>query len=100
MNTKTPEALAVLLWSIENHEHFFGVGTCDGKKLHKACSALTNLVEAHKQVLASLVASVSLLERGGKKAAASDRIFDLMLNDYHTAIDSGRAALAAAEELK
>jgi hypothetical protein len=49
------------------------------------------------QVLASLVAAVSLLKRGGKaakKAAPSDKMFDQMILDYERAIEQGRAALA------
>lgn len=49
--------------------------------------------EAFTQVLASLAAAISLLERGGKKAAASDRMFEQMLNDYRAALEAGRAAL-------
>ncbi len=51
--------------------------------------------EVVRTLLASLVAAVSLLERGGKKAAASDKMFEVMLADYRKAIETGRAALAA-----
>jgi hypothetical protein len=56
-----------------------------------------NVREAFMQVLASLVAAVSLLKRGGKtakKAAPSDKMFDQMILDYEKAIEQGRAALA------
>lgn len=43
-------------------------------------------------VTASLAAAVSLLEGGGKKAAPSDKMFEMMLSDY-------RKALAAAREI-
>lgn len=46
-----------------------------------------------KDVLASLVAAVSLLKRGSKKAAPSDRMFDQMIADYERSIERGRAAL-------
>ena len=45
----------------------------------------------------SLAAAISLLERGGKaakKAAPSDTMFDVMLNDYRTSLEKARAALA------
>lgn len=42
---------------------------------------------------ASLVAAVSLLERGGKKAAASNKMFDTMLSDYRKSIARARQAL-------
>jgi hypothetical protein len=49
------------------------------------------------EVLASLVAVVSLLKRGGKKAAPSDKMFDQMILDYERAIERGRAALAQSD---
>ncbi len=49
------------------------------------------LLEALRDVLPALVAAVSLLERGGKKAAPSDRMLEQMLRDYNAAIERGRA---------
>ncbi len=46
---------------------------------------------------AALAAAISLLERGGKKAAPSDKMFAQMLVDYNKALDAARAALAEAE---
>jgi len=46
--------------------------------------------------LASLRAAISLLEKGGKKAAPSDKMFAQMLVDYNRAADNLAAALAAA----
>jgi hypothetical protein len=51
--------------------------------------------EALLDVTASLVAAVSLLRRGGKKAAPSDRMFEQMLLDYENSIERGRAAWQA-----
>jgi hypothetical protein len=42
---------------------------------------------------ASLVAAISLLNRGGKKAAPSDRMFTMMLDDYQKTVLEARAAL-------
>jgi hypothetical protein len=56
--------------------------------------------EAFMQVLASLVAAVSLLKGGGKaakKAAPSDKMFDQMILDYERAIEQGRTALAQSD---
>lgn len=39
---------------------------------------------------ASLAAAISLLERGGKKAAPSGKMFDQMLADYQGALDRFR----------
>ena len=58
------------------------------------------LREALIDVLASLVAAHSLLEGGGKKAAASDKMFYQMLKDYAASIARGRAALLAGKESK
>ena len=44
-------------------------------------------------VTAHLVAAHSLLKRGGKKAAGSDKMFEIMLKDYEASIDTVRAAL-------
>ena len=49
-------------------------------------------------VLAGFVASVDLLERGGKKAAPSDKMFAQTLVDYKNRIERGRAAVAAIRE--
>lgn len=49
-------------------------------------------------VLASLAAAISLLERGGKSAAPSDKMFDAMLADYRTSLKDGRAALARIKQ--
>ena len=43
---------------------------------------------------AALAAAISLLERGGKKAAASDKVFDQMLKDYRKALNNGRSVLS------
>lgn len=45
--------------------------------------------------LASLAAAISLLERGGKKAAPSDKMFKQMLSDYRKSLEEARAALTA-----
>ena len=54
-------------------------------------------VEALRTTTAHLVAAVSLLKRGGKKAAPSDKMFRTMIADYEKAIAQGRAALAQGE---
>ena len=56
------------------------------------------LREALIDTTASLVASVSLLERGGKKAAPSDKMFAQMLVDYKNSIDRARASLEGVTE--
>ena len=58
------------------------------------------LREALIDTTASLVASVSLLERGGKKAAPSDKMFAQMLVDYKNSIDRARAAIECVTDKK
>ena len=48
------------------------------------------LVGVLGNVTAHLVAAHSLLSRGGKKAAASDTIFKIMLQDYEKSFEAGR----------
>jgi hypothetical protein len=47
-------------------------------------------------LLASLTAAVSLLKRGGKKAAPSDRMFSQMIADYERSVERGRTFLKKA----
>lgn len=49
-------------------------------------------------VVSHLSAATSLLERGGKKAAPSDKMFEQMLVDYRSSLARGRAALKAAPQ--
>ena len=49
------------------------------------------LLDALREVLPALVAAVGLLERGGKKAAPSNAMFEQMLRDYKAAAERGRA---------
>jgi hypothetical protein len=46
-----------------------------------------------KDLLAHLVAATSLLERGGRKGAPSDKMFHMMLDDYNRCIERARATL-------
>ena len=57
-------------------------------------AANAELLEALKHTTVHLIAAVSLLESGGKKAAASNKIFELMLTDYKASIEQARAAIA------
>lgn len=65
-------------------------------ELEQAQAENAELRERLIDTTASLVAAVSLLERGGKsakKAAPSDKMFDQMLDDYRGAIGRSRTAL-------
>jgi len=55
------------------------------------------LEEALIKTGASLAAAISLLEHGGRKAAASDKMFEIMLEDYRAALSEARALLKEAD---
>jgi len=63
----------------------------------KADAENEKLREAALDALAGLVAAHSLLKRGGKKAAPSDKMFEQMLCDYGATITRVRAALREKE---
>jgi hypothetical protein len=68
----------------------------DGKRdplMIEAADRIEQLEDALIDAGASLAAAISLLERGGKKAAASDKMFAVMLSDYQKSMDRARAAL-------
>lgn len=69
-----------------------------GKELNEENLALraeiAELVGVLGNVTAHLIAAHSLLSSGGKKAAASDTIFKIMLQDYEKSFEAGRKALA------
>lgn len=67
-------------------------------ELRRLDTLVGELVEVLSDVTASLVAAHNLLQNGGKKAAASDKMFSLMLNDYEKSFELGRAVLAKAKE--
>jgi hypothetical protein len=54
---------------------------------------IAELEAALKETAFCLLAAVSLLERGGKKAAPSNKIFEQMLVDYKNGVERARAAL-------
>ena len=60
------------------------------EKLEAERDALKEIV---RDLGPSLIAAVSLLENGGKAAAASDKMFEQMLDDYRGSINRTRAAL-------
>lgn len=49
--------------------------------------------DAMLRVMASLAASISLLEKGGKKAAPSDKMFEQMLEDYRSSLEYARKVI-------
>lgn len=69
----------------------------DNDLMREAANLIDALVEAQISTAASLAAAISLLERGGKKAAPSDKMFAVMLDDYRKSLDGARAALARAK---
>ena len=68
--------------------------------VHRAEAAeakVARLVEAAIRVAASLAAAISLLDRGGKKAAPSDKMFNQMIVDYKKSLDEARAAITEVQ---
>jgi hypothetical protein len=66
--------------------------------LHTYVERAEALREALITSAAALAAAISLLERGGKKAASSDKMFAQILDDYRKALGTARAALAQASQ--
>jgi hypothetical protein len=62
----------------------------DVEPLH---ARIAELEAALKDATVNLVAAVSLLESGGKKAAPSNKMFQQMLADYKNGVERARAAL-------
>lgn len=60
-------------------------------------AAAPDLQDALLDVAASLAAAISLLERGPKTAAPSNKMFDQMLTDYRASLTRARAAIAKAQ---
>lgn len=57
----------------------------------------SDMEEVLRGVMAALAAAISLLENGGKKAAPSDKMFDQMLIDYRSALDTARKFMNAKD---
>lgn len=70
------------------------------KELH-AYRSKSSTVERRAVIhaLASLAATISLLERGGKKAAPSDKMFEVMLDDYRSALRDARLQFVPSKAL-
>jgi hypothetical protein len=67
-------------------ERFLSDVECTNDKLRRYKKALM-------ETTASLAAAISLLERGRKKAAPSNKMFDQMILDYKKSLDAARAIL-------
>ena len=72
----------------------------DGHRAGAAASEarIKALEEALIKTGASLAAAISLLEHGGRKAAASDKMFEIMLEDYRAALSEAHALLKEADQ--
>lgn len=83
--------------AVEQMQSEFSAGFQAGAASRDA--EIAELVGVLGNVTTHLVAAHSLLSRGGKKAAASDTIFKIMLQDYEKSFEAGRKALARARKL-
>ncbi len=61
-------------------------------------SARSDALHEVLPVASSLAAAISILENGGKKAVASDRMFEQMMTDYRKSLGDFRAILTSIEE--
>jgi hypothetical protein len=59
---------------------------------------LAKAVEAAIDTCASLAAAISLLDRGGKKAAPSNKMFDQMMADYRASLERTRTTLTELDQ--
>ena len=66
----------------------------EGRRTDAAETKLAKAVEAAIDAGASLAAAISLLEKGSKKAAPSNKMFDQMLADYRASLERTRTTLA------
>ena len=85
------ELEAKLDWVITERDETFAL------MLDRAQTAEAKLAKAVEAVIdagASLAAAISLLEKGGKKAAPSNKMFDQMLADYRNSLERTRTTLA------
>lgn len=85
------ELEAKLDWVITERDETFAL------MLDRAQTAEAKLAKAVEAVIdagASLAAAISLLEKGGKKAAPSNKMFDQMLADYRNSLERTRTILA------
>jgi hypothetical protein len=91
---KTVPALAEERDALETAREMLGGFWVKAEARAKAAEAkLAAQEDLLMDLLASLTASISLLERSPKTAAPSDRMFDMMLGDYRKSADRARAAL-------
>lgn len=98
-------------WQVDNEEairirnasgtlatltHLTRTGRRDPEEVAANARLIATAPELREQLrltLASLIAAISLLEHGGKRAAASDRMFEQMLDDYQRTANAAREVL-------
>lgn len=92
---------------VDCHQFFIGhKRRCVCKVCHERERPTTPRVERSLEnevlvsVMASLAAAISLLERGGKKAAPSDKMFDQMLADYRGSLERARQFLGSPSQVE
>lgn len=76
--------------SVDGFSHMLTAANDDNDRL---TAERDELLKACKKVTVNLMAAISLLENSTKTAAPSDKMFDIMLNDYRRAVEIGRAAV-------
>lgn len=69
------------------------------REIHANARLIAAAPELYQELIsttASLMAALSLLEKGGRRAAASNKMFEQMLEDYRHRVESARNVLAKA----
>jgi hypothetical protein len=70
------------------------IGEEAADRIEELEAKLAKAVGAAVDTAASLAAAISLLEKGGKKAAPSNKMFDQMMADYRYSLERTRTTLA------
>lgn len=94
LQAKHEEEIEALKTDLESYMRIANTEATEAEALRAKHEAeVAGLKESVKDLLGSLVAAVSLLKRGGKKAAPSDKMFSMMLVDYNNSIERARRRL-------
>lgn len=89
LKEKTPGVKSYLQCEIESAKLVVESLTASAKGLE--------LPDELMSCVASLAAAISLLENGGKKAAASDKMFALMIEDYKKSLSNARSFITQCD---
>src|ERR1700760_3421370 len=87
------------IWTLANGAHLGSPAWASKLGYRYIGPARHDAEETLRDVLVHLIAAVSLLKHGGKKAAPSNKMFDQMILDYEQSIARGRAFFTKEENV-